>query len=155
MWLPINIRMSNTYKGYFKPKNPSKYKGDPSDIIYRSRWELVFMRYCDKHPDILQWSSEELIIPYKSPIDGRWHRYFPDFWIKKKNREGKIDITVVEIKPYAQTKEPSVQKRLTKKYLYEVKTWGVNKSKWIAADKYCKERGWQFMIMTEHELGIK
>jgi len=113
------------------------------------------MRYCDKHPDILQWSSEELIIPYKSPIDGRWHRYFPDFWIKKKNREGKIDITVVEIKPYAQTKEPSVQKRLTKKYLYEVKTWGVNKSKWIAADKYCKEHGWQFMIMTEHELGIK
>lgn len=147
--------MSKTYKGYFKPKNPEKYKGNPTSIIYRSRWELVFMRYCDSHPDIILWSSEEIIVPYKSPIDGKWHRYFPDFWIKKINREKTVDIVLVEIKPKAQTKEPVPQKKLTKRYLYEVQTWGVNKSKWIAADKYCKERGWQFMIMTEHELGIK
>jgi len=134
--------MANTYKGVFKPRNPAKYRGDSSNIIYRSRWELVFMGYCDKHPDIIQWASEELIIPYRSPIDGKVHRYFPDFWIKKKNREGKTEVVVIEIKPYAQTKEPTPQKRITKKYLYEVKTWGVNSAKWEAAYKYCNERGW-------------
>lgn len=146
--------MAKTYKGIFKPKNPIKYRGDSSNIIYRSRWELVFMSYCDKHPDIIQWASEELIIPYRSPIDGKVHRYFPDFWIKKINRQGKKDTVVIEIKPLNQTKEPIPQKRITKKYLYEVRTWGVNKAKWVAADKYCKDRGWQFMIMTEKELGL-
>jgi hypothetical protein len=143
-----------TYKGYFKPKNCNKYKGDPTNIIYRSRWELVFMQYCDKHPDIIKWSSEEIIVPYKSPIDGRYHRYYPDFYLKKRNRQGKIEEVVVEIKPNAQTKEPKPQKKLTKRYLSEVQTWGINKSKWVAADKYCNERGWQFQIMTEKELGL-
>lgn len=147
--------MSKTYKGYFKPSNPEKYKGDPTNIIYRSSWELKFMSYCDKHNDILKWASEEIVIPYRSPIDGKLHRYFPDFWIKKINRQGKTDIVLIEVKPMSQTKEPKVQKKLTKKYLYEVQQWGVNKSKWIAANKYCKDRGWQFMIMTEKELGIK
>jgi hypothetical protein len=146
--------MSNTYKGFFKPKNPEKYYGDATSIIYRSRWELRFMSYLDSHGDVKKWSSEELIVPYRSPIDGKLHRYFPDFWIEKINREGKLDTVVVEIKPFYQTVEPTPQKRLTKKYLYEVKTWGVNKSKWDAAHKYCNERGWQFMIMTEHELGL-
>lgn len=145
----------NTYKGVFKPRNPHKYKGDYTNIIYRSRWELVLMSYLDKHPDVKQWASEELVIPYRSPIDGRVHRYFPDFWVRKVNREGKEDITVIEVKPKSQTKEPKVQKRLTKKYLYEVQTWGVNKAKWIAAEEYCRDRGWKFMIMTEHELGLK
>lgn len=146
--------MIKTYKGIFKPKNPNKYRGDPTNIIYRSRWELLFMQYCDSHPDIIQWASEELVIPYRSPLDGKVHRYFPDFWIKKVNRERKTETVVVEIKPWAQTKEPIPQNKLTKKYLYEVQTWGVNSSKWIAADKYCKERGWKFMIMTEKELGV-
>lgn len=147
--------MAKTYKGIFKPKNPEKYRGDSTNIIYRSGWELRFMSYLDTHTDVKQWASEELVIPYRSPIDGKVHRYFPDFWIKKINREGKLDTVVVEIKPHYQTVEPTPQKRITKKYLYEVKTWGVNKSKWIAAENYCKDRGWQFMIMTEHELGIK
>lgn len=113
------------------------------------------MMYLDKHPDVLQWASEELVIPYRSPIDGKVHRYFPDFWVRKINRQGKEDIVVIEVKPKSQTVEPKIQKKLTKRYLYEVQTWGVNKSKWIAAEKYCKERGWSFAIMTEHELGIK
>jgi len=82
------------------------------------------------------------------------HRYFPDFWIKKRTRSGKINVTVVEIKPYAQTKEPKVQKRLSKSYLYEVKTWGINSAQWKAAREFCKDRGWEFMIMTEKELGV-
>jgi len=113
------------------------------------------MKYLDDHPGVKEWASEELIIPYRSPIDGKMHRYFPDFWLKKINREGKTDTVVVEIKPKHETVEPTPQKKLTKKYLYEVKTWGINKSKWIAAEKYCKQQGWQFMILTEKELGIK
>lgn len=147
--------MAKTYKGVFKPKNPSKYRGDPTNIIYRSRWELYFMRYLDSEKGVLEWASEELIIPYRSPIDGRVHRYFPDFWVKKINRDGKTDTVVVEIKPHKETVEPTAQKKLTKKYLYEVKTWGVNSSKWTAANKYCKERGWDFVILTENELGLK
>ena len=147
--------MAKTYKGVFKPKNPNKYRGDPTNIIYRSRWELYFMRYLDDNSSIKEWASEELVIPYRSPIDGKVHRYFPDFWIKKINREGKLDTVVVEIKPHKETVEPTPQKNLTKRYLYEVKTWGVNSSKWKAARSYCADRGWEFMILTENELGLK
>jgi len=113
------------------------------------------MSYLDKHPDILQWNSEEIIVPYRSPIDGKVHRYFPDFWVKSIDREGKKSVSLIEIKPYNQTKEPVPKKKLTKSYLYEVKTWGVNTAKWKAAESFCKDRGWKFMIMTENELGLK
>lgn len=147
--------MANYYQGYFKPNNPEKYRGDPTNIIYRSRWELLFMRFCDKHKDVKQWASEEVVIPYRSPIDGKIHRYYPDFWIKKINRQGKYDTVLIEVKPFYQTVEPKVQKKPTKRYLSEVKTWGINSSKWKAAQEYCKDRGWQFQIITEKELGIK
>lgn len=144
-----------SYKGLFKPRNPSKYKGDPTNIIYRSRWEAMFMDYLDKHPDVLQWSSEELIIPYVSPIDGRWHRYFPDFVIKKRNTTGKEETVIVEIKPYVQTKEPVKQTQINRRYITEVKTWGINQAKWKAAQEFCKKKNWKFLVMTEKELGIK
>ena len=71
-----------TYKGKFKPKNPTKYQGDIKEIVYRSSWELKMMKYCDTTKSIIEWGSEELVIPYVSPWDGRYHRYFPDFYIK-------------------------------------------------------------------------
>lgn len=143
-----------SYKGYFRPRNPNKYKGDPRNIVYRSLWELKLMRYLDDHPDILGWGSEELIIPYKSPIDGKTHRYFPDFVVKKKNKDGSISTIVIEVKPKSQTIEPKVQKKATKKYINEVMTWGVNQAKWKAAESFCEDRKWSFKIMTEKELGI-
>jgi hypothetical protein len=144
------------YKGKFQPRNPQKYLGDPTNIVYRSRWELKFMGWLDNHPGVLQWGSEELIIPYRSPIDNRIHRYFPDFIIKKKTQDGKVDTVIVEIKPFAQTKPPTVQTgKPNKRYINEVATWGINSSKWNAANNYCKDRGWKFEIITEHELGIK
>ena len=144
-----------SYKGHFKPRNPSKYRGDPSNIVYRSRWELKFMGYLDAHTDVLEWASEEFSIPYRSPIDGKIHRYFPDFQVKKKGRDGMIETVVVEIKPAKETKPPVVLAKPTKRYLQEVYTWGVNSSKWKAAEEYCKDRKWKFIIMTEHDLGIK
>jgi hypothetical protein len=143
------------YKGKFRPKYPTKYRGDPTNIIYRSLWERNCMRYFDQNPNVLKWSSEEVIVPYKSPIDGRYHRYFPDFLIRVKNKQGVLETIMIEVKPYKETKEPKPQTRLSKKYLYEVKTWGINKSKWEAAIEFCKDRKWKFMIITEKELGIK
>ena len=146
-----------SYKGRYNPKNPYKYKGDPTNIIYRSLWELKLMMYLDEHRDVDQWASEEFFIPYKSPIDGKYHRYFPDFWMKNKN--GKI--MVIEVKPAAQTKKPNIKKknatptgRISRRYLTEVKNYGINTAKWKAAQEYCKDRKWEFKIMTEKELGI-
>lgn len=147
--------MKKTYKGYFKPKNPKKYIGDPTNIIYRSSWELKFMLYIDQHKDIVEWGSEEIVIPYKSPIDNKIHRYFPDFIVKKINKDGKRETVLIEIKPFSQTKPPAKKEKITKSYITEVKTWGVNEAKWKAANEYCKDRGWSFHIFTEKELGIK
>jgi hypothetical protein len=143
------------YKGYFKPKNPQKYRGNPSNIIYRSGWELKLMSHLDNHPDVLEWSSEEFFIPYKSPVDGRWHRYFPDFYVKKINKQGMIENSIIEVKPAAQTQPPAVQKKPTKRYITEVMTYGVNQAKWKAAAEYCADRKWSFHIFTERELDIK
>lgn len=141
--------------GHFKPRHPEKYKGDAKNIIYRSSWEAKFMRECDANPNILQWSSEEIVIKYISPVDDRPHRYFVDFWIKMKKKDGTIREALIEVKPNHQTKPPTPQKKPTKRYLNEVLTWGVNEAKWKAAIAYCKKRDWDFLVMDEYALGIK
>lgn len=143
-----------SYKGKFRPSNPKKYKGDPTNIIYRSLWELKFMNYCDKNENILKWSSEELWIPYKSPIDNRIHRYFPDFYIKYKNTSGQIMESLIEIKPAKQVNGPKPQKSRSKKYISEVYEYAKNMAKWEAAKEYCDDRKWEFKILTEHDLGV-
>jgi hypothetical protein len=144
-----------TYKGRFSPQNPKKYKGDPTNIVYRSLWERKFMKHLDENTSIIEWSSEEIQIPYISPLDNRRHRYFPDFYVKARNPDGTLKEMIVEIKPKKETKEPTKKKRITKQYITEVTTWGKNQAKWKAAEEYCADRGWQFMIMTEDHLGIK
>lgn len=144
-----------TYKGYFKPKNPGKYRGDARNIIYRSSWELRLMSYLDDHKDVVSWGSEEIVVPYRSPIDGRVHRYFVDFIVTKINSNGQKETSLIEVKPASQTKPPAKKSKVTKQYINEVTTWGVNEAKWKAATEYCKDRGWTFHIFTEHELGIK
>ena len=136
------------HQGKFNPKFPQKYNGDVSKIQYRSSWELQVFVYMDKNPDIVSWNSEEVVVSYISPIDGRRHRYFVDVWMK--NRKGAIYL--IEIKPAAQSKPPKKKSRVTKKYLNEVKTWGVNSAKWVAATAYCEERGWIFKVITEKDL---
>ena len=144
---------TNSYKGKFTPQNPKKYNGNPDNIIYRSSWELRCMKWFDDNPNIIWWSSEELAIPYYSPVDKRMHRYFPDFIIKVKRKDDTIMTYVVEVKPEAQTKKPT-QKRKTKNFLRESITYVVNQMKWKAADEFCHTHGWQFKIVTEKDLGI-
>ncbi len=144
---------TNSYKGKFTPQNPQKYNGNPDNIIYRSSWELRCMKWFDDNPNIIWWSSEELAIPYYSPVDQRMHRYFPDFIIKVKRKDDTIMTYVVEVKPEAQTKKPT-QKRKTKNFLRESITYVVNQMKWKAADEFCHAHGWEFKIITEKDLGI-
>ena len=142
------------YKGKYKPSYPKKYKGDPTNIVYRSLWERKFMVYCDKNERILEWGSEELALPYRSPLDNRIHRYFPDFYIKVAENNGQIQKYLIEIKPKKQTIEPKVKKTKTKGYIYEVTEWAKNQAKWKVAQEFCEDRRWKFKIITEDELGI-
>lgn len=149
------------YKGRFKPKNISKYRGDPTKIIYRSLWELKVFRICDDHPDVIWWASEETVVPYQlswEPPD-KYHRYFPDIVMCKKLSNGKTETTMIEIKPLSQCAPPDKSRknntpsgRVSRRYLNEVKTYGVNDAKWNAARIYCKSKGWKFEIMTEKDI---
>jgi hypothetical protein len=144
-----------SYKGKFQPKNPKKYMGDPENIIFRSSWELRAFKFMDERPEVLEWRSEEVIVPYFDPSTGRHRRYFPDIVARIQNPDGTTKTVMMEIKPMKETKEPKVQKKRTKKYVTEVTTWATNQAKWKSAQEYCKDRGWQFVLVTEHQLGIK
>ena len=145
---------SKNYKGRYVVNNPAKYAGDPTRVIYRSLWELKFMKWCDNNSDVLEWGSEEIIIPYLSPVDKRIHRYFVDFYVKVRDRQGVVQKYLIEIKPSKFTQPPCKPDRITKRYVEEVMTWGVNQSKWKNAAEFCEDRGWKFQILTENELGI-
>jgi hypothetical protein len=142
-------------QGKFRPSKPEKYKGDPTNIVYRSSYELKFMQYCDLTESVNEWRSEEFFIPYISPIDNKVHRYFPDFFVKYKDKNNVNRTLVVEIKPQKDLNMPEQNpKRKTKSWAYKVKTWAINQAKWKAAKEFCSDRKWEFRILTEKELGI-
>ena len=142
-----------TYKGKYIPQNPQKYKGNPSQIIYRSLWERKFMVYCDKNDKVIEWGSEEVIVPYRSPWDGKIHRYFPDFYIKIKQSSGGVKKFIIEVKPEYQCKQPNkTPKKRTRKWYKEVQTYGINQAKWKSAIDWCANRGMEFKILTEKHL---
>ena len=143
------------YKGKYKPLRPYKYKGNPTKVTYRSLWERKFMQYCDDNMNVLEWASEEMFVWYKSPVDNRAHRYFPDFYIKVKESTGVIKKYIIEVKPKRQTKPPAKPKRQTRGYLREAFEYAKNKAKWKAANEWCLDRGYEFKVLTENELGIK
>ena len=139
-------------KGYYKPKHPEKYTSNPMTIRYLSSWELKFMCYLDDSKDIIEWSSESTPINYISPLDGRRHTYLPDFKIVTLNKKKERVVTIIEIKPFKFTSPPVKGKRITKRYLTEVKRWGINEAKFKAAEAFCKKRGWYWKILTEKDL---
>ena len=146
-------RDSKYNQGFFHPKNPKKYKGNPNNIIYRSSWELKFMKWCDLNKNILEYGSEEFFIPYFDPTTNRVRRYFPDFIIKVREQSGEIKKYVIEVKPKRQTMPPvQTSKKRTRTYINEVKTYAVNQAKWKAAQEWCKDRMLEFKIITENEL---
>jgi hypothetical protein len=137
-------------KGKFKPQFPQKYAGDANNIVFRSKWELDVMRNLDRNTEVATWASEELAIPYVSPLDNRVHRYYVDMLVKMKSGE----VVMIEVKPYKETKAPEAGKRkkTSKTYIHEVTTYMVNSAKWKAARELCEKNGWKFRLLTEHEI---
>ncbi len=137
----------------FTPQNPHKYRGNNLHrIILRSSWELKFAVYCDRNTDILEWSSETVIVPYVCPTDNLSHRYFVDFLIKVRQSTGGTKTFLIEIKPERQTRPPTNKK--SKYYAVEVATYMKNEAKWKHAKAYADAKGWEFQIFTEKTLGL-
>lgn len=145
-------------QGYFNPRNPDKYVGSIDKIQFRSSWELHFNKFLDNNPNILRWSSEEISIPYRKPTTGKIHKYWPDYWIEYKDKDGNIKQELIEVKPKAQTAPPKQPKRPSKstkanqRRLNESITYAVNVAKWKSAEAFCKKHGLTFRIVTEEEL---
>ena len=144
--------MFMAYKTKYSIQNPSKYIGNPDNIICRSLWERRVCKYMDENKNVIRWGSEELAIPYYSPVDKKNHRYFPDFIAEIKTKDGEVKTYVIEVKPKKQTKPPKKPKRKTKSYLHECMTYTVNEAKWKSAKKLCQNKGWDFIILTEDNI---
>jgi hypothetical protein len=141
--------MKHFVKGVYKPKNPHKYVGDLNKIVYRSSYELQMHQFLDNNERVLRWSSEQVIIPYVKPTDGRVHRYFPDYWVEYVNKEGEILQEIIEVKPKSQTRMPRPN---SKQKLYEQAVLAINLAKWRAADAFCKQHNMKFRIITERSV---
>lgn len=139
------------YKGKFTPKHPEKYAGDlTKKIIWRSLWEREFMILLDTSSSILHWNSEDTIVRYLSPVDKKMHRYFIDFWVEIKEKDGRIVQKLIEIKPYAQSIQPRKnKKRNSRRYINDVKRYGINQAKWYYARHFAEQHDMEFIVMTE------
>ena len=140
-------------KGKWKPKNPKKYIGNVANIVYRSSLELMFFQWADLNGSVLTWSSEEVVIPYKS-VDGMMHRYFVDAFVKIRTKSGEVKNYLVEIKPSRFTQEPKIPKKKTQAFLQECIQWQVNQKKWEAARGYAAKIGAAFILITEEDIGL-
>ena len=143
------------YKTKYKTQNPSKYIGNPTNIICRSLWERRVCKYLDENVNVIRWGSEELAIPYYSPVDRKMHRYYPDFIAEIKSPDGSVKTYVIEVKPKKQTKAPEKKKKQTKSYIKECMTFAINEAKWKSAKTWCDHNDMEFKILTEDELGIR
>lgn len=136
----------------YKVRKPEKYDGDPTNVWIRSSWERRFFIWCERNPSVVKWSSENTVIWYYFPVDGKTHRYFVDVKITYKMKDDSLKTAIIEIKPFAQTKPPLMPKKKTRSYYNAVRTYIMNQSKWKAAKEYAEKRGYGFMIITEKEL---
>jgi hypothetical protein len=143
--------MSRPQKSRYIPQFPAKYKGNVDNIVCRSGWERTVCKFLDSSASVLWWSSEELVIPYIHPLDGRYHRYFPDFIANVKKKDGTTSTLVIEVKPDIQTRAPvrKSKRKPGKGFLTEQATFAVNAAKWEAAKSVCIKKGWEFVILTE------
>lgn len=142
----------NLKQGFYKPQHPEKYAGDTSQIVWRSSWELRFMRWCDSNPNVLTWASEGIVVPYFSAIDQKQHRYFVDFLIKVKKADGAVRNYLIEIKPDEQTRPPTKTK--SRYYQSQCLEYVKNQEKWKAATEWASRNDCEFLVMTEHHLGL-
>ena len=139
-------------KGLFRPRHPAKYRGDVNNIVYRSSWEESVKTFLEYNTTIESWGSEIIAIPYRKPTTGRIHKYYPDFWVKYKNKDGNIVQEVIEVKPEKETRQPTTVGKTKKTQLYEAITWSINTSKWKSAKLFCDKYNMKFRILTERQI---
>ena len=145
-----------SYRGKYTIKDKSKYAGDHKKVVYRSLWERRLMVYCDKQKSVVEWGSEEIVIPYYSPLDGKMHRYYPDFYMTVRQKDGSIKKFIVEVKPKKDMKQPPANpKKRTKAWLKSVRTYAMNKAKFKYAEDFCKDKNLEFLILNEDHLAPK
>jgi len=140
------------YKTKYITQNSSKYIGNPDKIICRSLWERRVCKYLDENVNVIRWGSEEVKIPYYSPIDDKIRRYYPDFIAELKDKQGKIKTYIIEVKPKKQTKPPNPKKKKNRSFIQEQITYTTNKAKWESAKQFCDQNGWKFIILTEDNI---
>lgn len=152
------MRGKNFKQGIYQVKNPEKYIGDLQRVVYRSSWELRVMTIFDLSKNVLRWGSETFIIPYFSPLDNKWHKYYIDFWVEFLSNKGCVEKYLIEVKPKSETLKPIISGRITEKkknnYVLAMQTYIVNTRKWIAAEEFCKKGGIKFLILTEDKLNL-
>ncbi|NBP16589.1 head completion protein [bacterium] len=146
----MNTKKNPKFKqGVFVPKNKNKFVG--TKAFYRSSLELRFMKFCDNNPNVIKWGSENIIIPYVNPLDGKVHRYFVDNFVQI--REGaEVKNYLVEIKPHSQCFPPQTKYKRKSNLIYEQTMYVTNQAKWAAAREFCKKKGINFLILTEKDL---
>jgi len=143
-----------SYQGRYTIKRPEKYAGDAKKVVFRSLWERQAFKWCENNPKVKMWNSEEVVVPYKSTVDKKLHRYYVDLLIQMEDKSTYL----VEIKPKKETTPPKKPKRKTKRYLNEQLTFIKNQDKWEAATEFAEHKGWKFQVWTEEtlkNLGIK
>lgn len=144
----------NFYNGLYQIKNPDKYIGDPNNCQYRSGWERTLCVKFDTSPNIIKWAIEPFTIQYLSPLDHKMHRYWPDFIVVYKDASSPSGVStlLIEVKPLKESQVPKKQGKSKQRQLKESETYIINKAKWQAAAKFCKQQGWKFVVMTENEI---
>jgi len=149
----VNRKRTRTFRqGTFSCKHPEKYQGT-FPILYRSSWEAKIMAILDHNPNILSWGSESVVIPYQNPLTGRVSRYFVDFNMTMRDKEGNLKKFLIEIKPHSQTIPPS-QTKNTKSLQRRQAEYIKNQAKWQAATTFANTKGSQFVVLTEKHLGF-
>jgi len=140
-------------QGYYTPRHPEKYRGDVKKIRFMSSWELSVHKFLDNNPNVLEWASEEVVIPYVKPTDGRVHKYYVDYWVRFKTRTGEIVTELWEVKPEKEINPPKRSRGKSRQtVLYEELTYAVNKAKWHSAALFAQQQGWKFRLMTEKQI---
>ena len=107
------------------------------------------MTLLDQHPNVINWASESVSIPYINPLTGKRSVYIPDFLIVYQDKHGRKRAELVEVKPAKEAIAENARSKRDKAALM------INTAKWAAAMQWCKKNGFTFRILTENELYIR
>lgn len=102
------------------------YKNDKM-LHYSSSYEKRFMNELEINPEVISYDKCRSSIEYE--LEGKIHRYLPDFVINWSNGLKEI----IEVKP--------------KCFI----GFGVNPTKFAYAEPYCKSKGYEFRVVTEFD----